>query len=1455
MFACLLLWALCDASATIHAADTIKWKNLGPGGGGNMVAIAINPLDPNIILTGSDVGGIYRSGDGGLTWSLRNAPALVRPAISARYYMPAFGFDPVDPNIVYSGPHKSIDGGLTWNVFVDDSQIFAAGGLVESTSNRSTVYAFGLGNIYKSTDAWQSSWVHNAAACANPTPNCTTSCLPDPVTGVTTCPNYNDSIRSLVADPAAPTHLLACADSGLYLSLDGGTTAWTKLNPATLPNSKCNRLILDKQTNTLFIALRTDRSSTSAATEGRTDGLVSIDEWRGGIHKSTNFGTSWIGINGSDGTDLVVNGGFETAGGDGNHPAAGWDSSGDATITRDCTPGAGHNGSACALKIAHMGGDHYATTDLPGIAVQSGGLYRFSAWGKVTNGTGGVLIAEATYYANASQDTFQFPYADLETRVLVLVTEHPVSASHDWRRYEATLRVPDEATYVTLKMRSLGDSPGPGSTSWFDDVSFKKTDALPTITGGSQNPETGSIYPYFASYSDIVVDPVDSQILYVSTKGNTTKAFEKHSDAGGIWKTTDGGLHWSLVTRNHWHDNVMDGAVSLPQCGDKVCGGRWETCTTCPGDCTDAEAPLGHPTGTCCGDGIMQVGETVLNCLADVPFDKDPALSRPYFETDFHVDLLGKGYYADRRPNGRYVVWALAIGGGATGRLTLFFGNEHYKTTDGGVTWTEMTATTYTEPDSIAGTLQARGDSTDVFVYPVVTDARDAGRLYYGDNDNLVMVSYNGGKSFAQECWQCDGNIYANAFPDMSNWVSGSTPNSIELDPDAVNTIYAGIYEAYAGGTSDPSKGGAVKGVFDPAPADGGVGRWTWTKLGDQSTFPKGGTVHLLRFPSGDFLASVYSRGVYKLTGGAGAWTNTDTGSSWSPVPTGWKTTALVRESVTGRLYVAAGNLSDCCAPPPASETGVWESCDDGLTWSKITSSSAAMAQEPVTALLPVGTDTLFVSTFFAYGSSTADGGLYKGVRTGSLCDGSEWNWSPAGGGRVISQPVVTGIALSPASNSIIYALAGQVCCSDVHPGQQAGVYKSIDGGSTFTLLQNSGLMNLTGLKGIGGRLAFSATDSHRLYASSIGSGLFEGTITCGPLSEGFADSDGDLNPDCSDTNFDPIAQIGVTEGNISSGSVVNLGTDDDVYEVLQEQTSGSPRKLTKIWTFNVVTGTPYELRVGGFRNATSNDNFNFSFKAKASGSCSSSDAYGGTVLTVLKTTDDDVVQKQALGIISNPVLCLRVQDSKRTGNDSQTDQLSLDQVYLYAIGVCTDADGDGYAASCSSCTNSFCPIIDCDDGNGAFGEGCGASTEYTPNPGSIVSGGSYALTFTSNNQREGLTETLVNGKSQLVHTWKFSVPLGSAHTLHYEGNRTSGDGDNFQFYFSTSGGTPPPNNTFAALSNALIDTTTDTPRDSGTFLPNFSGVVHIQIRDTKTNTGSVLDTVNVDHLMIRTTQ
>src|SRR5262245_17101549 len=114
-FTLVVILTLALTSVAILAVDSIQWKGIGPGGGGNNAAVAISPADPNIVLMGSDIGGIVRTGDGGTTWSWRNN-GLTNPTRFASYNVYwDFAFDPVDPNTVYHGAMKSTDAGLTWN--------------------------------------------------------------------------------------------------------------------------------------------------------------------------------------------------------------------------------------------------------------------------------------------------------------------------------------------------------------------------------------------------------------------------------------------------------------------------------------------------------------------------------------------------------------------------------------------------------------------------------------------------------------------------------------------------------------------------------------------------------------------------------------------------------------------------------------------------------------------------------------------------------------------------------------------------------------------------------------------------------------------------------------------------------------------------------------------------------------------------------------------------------------------------------------------------------------------------------------------------------------------------------------------------------------------------------------------------------------------------------------------
>jgi hypothetical protein len=112
-----------------------NWSFLGPhviptegGGSGRINCIAIDPVDTNIIWLGAACGGLWKTTDGGLTWT-SNTDLL--PSLSISDIV----VDPTNPSVMYlatgdkygiyyqyevwghysAGVLKSTDGGVTWS--------------------------------------------------------------------------------------------------------------------------------------------------------------------------------------------------------------------------------------------------------------------------------------------------------------------------------------------------------------------------------------------------------------------------------------------------------------------------------------------------------------------------------------------------------------------------------------------------------------------------------------------------------------------------------------------------------------------------------------------------------------------------------------------------------------------------------------------------------------------------------------------------------------------------------------------------------------------------------------------------------------------------------------------------------------------------------------------------------------------------------------------------------------------------------------------------------------------------------------------------------------------------------------------------------------------------------------------------------------------------------------------
>jgi photosystem II stability/assembly factor-like uncharacterized protein len=103
-----------------------KWQALGQGGGGALVDVVSHPIDSNIVWVLTDLTGIFKSTDGGVTYKCKSGPVEREELLFE--WMRGVGhelvYDLSDPNIMYwamdggiyttPGLYKSTDGGESW---------------------------------------------------------------------------------------------------------------------------------------------------------------------------------------------------------------------------------------------------------------------------------------------------------------------------------------------------------------------------------------------------------------------------------------------------------------------------------------------------------------------------------------------------------------------------------------------------------------------------------------------------------------------------------------------------------------------------------------------------------------------------------------------------------------------------------------------------------------------------------------------------------------------------------------------------------------------------------------------------------------------------------------------------------------------------------------------------------------------------------------------------------------------------------------------------------------------------------------------------------------------------------------------------------------------------------------------------------------------------------------------
>src|SRR5205085_7754358 len=132
----------------------LKFRSVGPAAGGRVSRSVGVPGDPHTYYAATAGGGLWKSGDGGLTWK----PVFDDQPVSS---LGAVAVAASDPNVVYvgsgeanirgnvaagNGIYRSIDGGRTWtHVWDQEGQI---GTVVVHPRNPDVAFAAVLGHAF-----------------------------------------------------------------------------------------------------------------------------------------------------------------------------------------------------------------------------------------------------------------------------------------------------------------------------------------------------------------------------------------------------------------------------------------------------------------------------------------------------------------------------------------------------------------------------------------------------------------------------------------------------------------------------------------------------------------------------------------------------------------------------------------------------------------------------------------------------------------------------------------------------------------------------------------------------------------------------------------------------------------------------------------------------------------------------------------------------------------------------------------------------------------------------------------------------------------------------------------------------------------------------------------------------------------------------------------------------------
>jgi photosystem II stability/assembly factor-like uncharacterized protein len=290
MGACLLLVIGTAFSPGVYAGQGV-WTSGGPYGG-EVLALAIDPVHSGTLYAGTQGGGVFKSTNAGGSWAPINAGL---PSATVR----ALAIDPSMPATLYagtegSGVFKSVDGGLSWRAVNSGLTANYVSALAIDPSAPTTLYAAAAGGVFKTTNGGEGwTFTFRNPNSADVVALTIDASVPSHIyagaeevdwpphgglfRSTDSGASWSDSllnldVYALVIDPSSPTTLYAATYDGVYKSSNGGET-WPT------PSATLTSLIVP--------ALAIDPSNPSTLYAGTSGGVV---------FRSIDSGSTWTTI-------------------------------------------------------------------------------------------------------------------------------------------------------------------------------------------------------------------------------------------------------------------------------------------------------------------------------------------------------------------------------------------------------------------------------------------------------------------------------------------------------------------------------------------------------------------------------------------------------------------------------------------------------------------------------------------------------------------------------------------------------------------------------------------------------------------------------------------------------------------------------------------------------------------------------------------------------------------------------------------------------------------------------------------------------------------------------------------------------------------------------------------------------------------------------------------------------